>query len=83
MRGGKVEIDDHCRSVIQKRMSDHSLEPAELHDDVRTFSSQYLLTATGITCGFPCQASQLLWYRCLLVLLLLFAVVWVGVWKLN
>ena len=40
-------------------MADHVIGFAEVHQDVCDFQSTKLLTASGITCGFPCLSSCL------------------------
>ena len=53
---GAVEINPHCRRVLEARQCDGILDSFPIHDDIRTFSGTAWRGRVDVVCGgFPCQ----------------------------
>ena len=56
-----VESNEHCQSVIRRRMEDGCLVPAPILEDasaIAEFCQTNGLQADGVTGGFPCQGTS-------------------------
>ena len=53
---GAVELDPHCRKVLEARQRDGILPPFPILDDVRAFDGRPWRGKVDVVCGgFPCQ----------------------------
>ena len=55
--GIEVEKDEFCRSILQARMDEGSLEACDIHEDVKGFEPKgEAAGADALSAGWPCQA---------------------------